>query len=276
MTSTVELTAPEIPDLSDPRSFADDVPHAAFAAIRRLPGLYWQPTPVATVNGGFWAVTRFADIQAVEKAPEIFTSTRGAAYPLTQREPNAGPGISLIETDPPQHTRLRRAAAKGFAPRVVANFEPWIREIVRDVIGNVAGKNEFDYVQEFGRTIPAQVIATVVGVPREDRRQMVEWTLALFAATQLTEGLAQGEGTRGRIALPLGAMAEYAGRLQVVKREHPADDMATALTACVDRGEIDQTEFLGWMTIMMGAGFEKTHTAISQAMRMYIENPEVR
>jgi cytochrome P450 len=266
-----------IPDLSDPQTFVDDVPHAAFAAIRELPGLYWQPTNVSTTNGGYWAVTRFADIVAVERDPATFTSTRGAAYPLMTETAEQNPAKnSIMLNDPPRHTRLRRAAAKGFAPRVVANFEPWIREIVREAIAGVADRDEFDYVEAFARTIPAYVIARVLGTPREDRERMVGWVTALFAATQQTGSPTDTGGSLAALGAALEEMRAYAGEIQEYKRRHPADDMFTMLNGCLDRGEIDQDEFLEWMALMMGAGFETTHTAIGQAMRMYLEDPGVR
>lgn len=273
------MTAPEmvIPDLSDPRTFVDDVPIEAFRAIREKPGLYWQPTPISTTHGGYWAVTRFADILAIEKDLESFTSTHGAAYPLMSTGPMQGPSADdLLLTDPPRHTRLRKVAAKGFGPRVVANFEPWIREIVREAIAAVDGRDTFDWVAEFAQTIPAYVIGRVLGIPREDRERLVAWTIAIFAATQQTEGLLPGEGTARKTEGPQREMAEYAAMIQELKRANPADDMFTVLGKCVDDGEITQAEFLQWMVLMMAAGFETTHTAIGHSMRMYLEDPEVR
>ena len=67
MTVTSSASDVALPDLTDPATFADGVPHAAFAEIRKRPGLYWQPTEISTRNGGFWAVTRYADIAAIAK-----------------------------------------------------------------------------------------------------------------------------------------------------------------------------------------------------------------
>jgi cytochrome P450 len=70
-------------------------------------------------------------------------------------------------------------------------------------------------------------------------------------------------------------VSEYMVQMQEIKRASPADDMLTELSGCVDRGEINQSEWLRWMVLMMAAGFETTHTAIGQSMRMYLEDPEV-
>jgi cytochrome P450 len=222
-------------------------------------------------------VTRYADIVTIERDPETFTSTLGAAYPLMLTGPIDTPmRASLMLNDPPHHTVLRRAAAKGFGPRVVANFEPWVREIVQEVIAGVLDKDEFDYVGEFARTIPAFVIARVLGAPKEDRRRIVDNTIALFAATQQTGPASGGSNPLEKLNAVLIDIAAYAAEIQERKRLHPEDDMFTVLSQCVDRGEITQQEFLSWMRLMMGAGFETTHTAIGHAMRMYLEDAEIR
>jgi len=262
-----------IPDLTDPATYVDGVPHAAFARIRQQPGLYWQPTDLSTNRGGYWAATRFADIVAIEKDVETFTSTFGAAYPLMYPWPEApaAPG-SLMTSDPPVHSRLRRAAAAGFGPRVVANFEPWIRQIVRETIDGVRDAPEFDFVREFAQTIPAYVIARVVGAPAEDRDKIVDWTVRIFAATQDHSGA----GAVANMQVVIQEIAVYIQQIQETKRSDPGDDMFTALSGCVDRGEISQVEFIQWLFLMMTAGFETTHTAIGQSMRMYLEDELVR
>ena len=264
-----------IPDLSDPATFVEGVPHAAFAELRRRPGLHWVPTTIANKNGGFWAVTRAADILALEKDPATFSSTGGPAFPYTNLPPDH-PSVDMIMcVDPPRHNYLRRAAAKGFAPRIVANFEPWVREVVTQAIDAVEGRSEFDFVEEFSRTIPAYVIATVLGAPREDRAYLVKLLTEFFDAAQHFEDLEEGEGTSDRIIPLLGQLTDYAGKMQQVKLKEPGNDMFTELIRCVERGEINQAEYLQWMFVMIAAGFETTHTAIGQSMRMYLEDPEV-
>jgi cholest-4-en-3-one 26-monooxygenase len=262
-------------DLSDPRSFLDDVPHQAFAHMREKPGLYWQPTSLGVANGGFWAVTRFADIVAVERDPKTFTSTRGAGYPLTNQDPSL-PRVQdqLMTNDPPMHTRLREAVAAGFGPRIVSQFEPWVRDIVNGVLDGLEGKDSFDYVLEVAQTIPALVIARILGTPAEDREMVVNWTLAIFNSTQDTEGLQDGEGTGERVAEMSMQSVAYAKKIREYKRSNPAQDMFTIVGDYVDRGEMTEGEFIQWMLLIMGAGFETTHTAIGQSMRMYLENPE--
>jgi len=263
-------------DLTDPRTFAKEVPHDAFAAMRERPGLYWQPTTLGVANGGFWAVTRYADITEIERDPETFSSRHGAAYPMTNQDRDA-PHVrgNLMTNDPPVHTRLRSVVGAGFGPRVVANFEPWVREIVTEILDGLEGKAEFDYVTEVAQTIPALVVARVLGTPAEDREMVVRWTLDIFNAIQDTEGLAEGEGTGARAVNMAESTIGYVKKIREFKLAHPDDDMFTLVAQCLERGELDEAEFLHWMLLIMGAGFETTHTVIGQSMRMYLESPDI-
>jgi len=265
-----------IPDLTDQGTFADAMPYDVFRRLRERPGLYWQPTTVSTHNGGYWAVMRYADIVAVEHDTDRFTSRLGAAYPSMISEDMDVPSRNtLMMKDPPEHTRLRRAAAKGFSPRVVANFDPWVRDIVREQIDRVAGLATFDVVEVFAQTIPAYVIARVMGAPADRTPQMVKWVRAVFASTQQGGGATGDRPILNMVPL-IEEVAVFSQEMQALKRENPADDMFTALNACVDRGEITQPEFLQWMFVMMAAGYETTNTTIAHAMRMYLEDEEVR
>jgi cytochrome P450 len=264
-----------IPDLSDPRTYVQAVPYEGFRQLREREGLYWQPTEISPARGGYWAVTRFEDILTIEKDLSAFTSTHGVSYPLLFPFPAPAPlSDNLMFTDPPRHTGLRRAAAAGFGPRVVANFDPWVREIVREAIADIESLAEFDYVEMFARTIPAYVVARVLGCPREDRKRIVDWTIRLFAVGQQSEeGVAPDLSAIQRVQEEIEA---YCAEMQERKRKEPADDMFTALAKIADVGDITQAEFLQWTLLILTAGFETTHTAIGQSMRMILENDDIR
>lgn len=265
-----------IPDLSDPAAFTERVPHEAFAEIRNRPGLHWVETPVANSHGGYWAVTRYDDIVEIERDYERFTANNGSPFPYTNL-PEDHPGRDNVMTaDPPRHNYLRRATAKGFAPRIVANFEPWVRDVVVETIENLEGKTEFDFVEEYGRTIPAFVIARVLGAPTEDCGYLAQLVQDYIDAGQMTEDLQEGEGVGARILPLMKEITDYAAKIQQVKLANPADDMFTELARCVERGEINQAEYLQWMFVMLAAGYETTQTTIGQMMRMYLEENDIR
>jgi cytochrome P450 len=256
-----------IPDLSNPATFTDGVPHEALDRIRERPGLYWQEA-ASLPNGGFWVLTRRADILEVEANPETFTSTRGANYPGMGLDPETNPSRDLIFfMDPPVHSRVRRAAARSFGPRVVANFDGWVRDIVVEALDGAVAKNEFDWVAEVAVLIPARVIARVMGVPNDERHKIVEWANGLFH-------MGDGDDAADGLEITQQVMA-YSAALREEKLRDPKDDMITELAASVEREEISMNEFLFYCMGLMLAGFETTHTLMGQSMRMMVEDPEV-
>ena len=180
--SAIIDAAARLPNLASQETFVAGVPHDAFDAVRAMPGLYWQPAERGTLNGGFWAVTRAKDIVAIEKDPETFTSTLGPWYPLTGKNPE-----NILWNDPPKHGELRRAVAKAFGPRVVANFDDWVRPIVVETLQAYVEKGGGDFVPDVAAMIPSRVMARVIGVPRQDELRVVKWTFDVFAAMQVPD-----------------------------------------------------------------------------------------
>lgn len=262
------VTEQELPDLADPASFSAEVPHAAFDAIRERPGLYWQPTSKGTQNGGFWAVTRQADIIEIEQNPAIFSSTRGVAFPVTGFPENHGREDHIFYMDPPRHSRVRRAAAKSFGPRVVAHFDEWVSDIVNEIIDDFMQKEEFDWVQDVAVPLPSRVVARIMGVPFEERQQIVTWALDMFEAQQ------KGDGGKSAYAV-LRESNAYITELKEKKLRAPEEDMITILAQCIERGELEEGEFMHYIQSLLTAGFETTHTLIGQSMRLIVEDPDI-
>jgi cytochrome P450 len=257
----------EIPDLSDPATFASGVPHDAFDAIRAMPELYWQPTAVGAKNGGFWAVTRYRDIVAIEKDPATFTSTQGGAYPQPDN-----PELqmdNLMMNDPPNHSRLRRVAMKSFGPRVVAQFDDWVRAIVVEALDDLVAKREGDWVTDIAEIVPAFVVARVLGVPREERQQIVDWVKVIFTAQAAQDGGAA-------MYQSLMELAGYMNKLREVKLADPQDDVVSVVAKAIENQEVTHSEGLNYLALLLIAGFETTHTAIAQSMRLLVENDEIR
>jgi len=268
---TLTATRVPIPDLTDPATFVSGVPFDAFAALRDTEGLYWQPADIGVANGGFWAVTRFQDILDIEADPALFSSVPGAAWPTTNlpTDPALNPTADLLmNMDPPHHSSVRRVAAAAFGPRVIKNFDPWVREIVVETLDRIATLDAFDYIVEVAQVIPALVIAQVQGVPRSERQWIVDATLEAFAA--------QGEGDLARMAEQIQAtIAYYRTRLVPLKLREPADDMTTVIAHAIERGDITEGEGYSFLNLLQGAGFETTHTLIGQSMRMILEDEDV-
>src|SRR6202051_422772 len=170
----------EIPDFADPATYIDGAPHEALDELRARPGLYWQEASEGTYNGGFWVVTRYKDIVEIEQQPTIFSSVPGAFFPLANMGGDGPMSKHILFMDPPEHSRVRRVAMKSFGPRVVARFDDWIRDIVNETLDEALPRGSFYWISDVARLIPSRVIAAVMGVPRELRGQVVEWSDAIF------------------------------------------------------------------------------------------------
>ena len=260
----------EIPDFTDPATYVAGVPHAAFDELRSRTGLYWQKAAEGTYNGGFWVVTRFNEIVEIEQQPALFSSVPGAFFPLANMSGDSPMGKHILFMDPPEHSRVRRVAMKSFGPRVVARFDGWIREIVNETLDDALQRGSFDWVADVARLIPSRVIAAVMGVPRELRGQVVEWSDAIFnsTVTQDDDGVA--------MARAFDEVNVYMAKLGEEKLRHPEDDTVTVLAQCLDRGEIDEAEYAMYTTALLIAGYETTHTLIGQAMRLILEDEHIR
>jgi cytochrome P450 len=257
-----------IPDLSDPQTFVAGVPHEALAKLREKPGLYWQAARHGTITGGFWAVTRFKDIVEIEKDPALFTSTEGVNFPSTGKRDNPDLMNHILYKDPPDHSRLRRVVAKSFGPRVVANFESWVRQIVTEVLDDCLPKKEFDWIDDVARLVPSRVIAKVMGVPTSDRAKIVDWADAMFR-------VAMDEDAPAKRAAVYASVWDYTDRLREEKLRNPADDMVTLLAQSHERGELSHQEYRHFSHALIIAGYETTHTLIGQSMRLILEDPEI-
>ena len=119
-------------NLADPATFANGIPHAAFAALRAAPGLVWNPVGAAP-DDGFWSVGRFDDVQAVSRDPATFSSAMGHIQIYNIDDDALEARASMIDMDPPQHSRLRRLVQTGFMPKPIRAYVPVIREMAGEI-----------------------------------------------------------------------------------------------------------------------------------------------
>jgi cytochrome P450 len=260
----------EIPDFTDPATYVAGVPHEAFDELRTRPGLYWQPAAEGTYNGGFWVVTRFNEVVEIEQQPAAFSSVPGAFYPLANMGGDGPMSKHILFMDPPEHSRVRRVAMKSFGPRVVARFDDWIRDVVNETLDEAVQRGSFDWIADVARLIPSRVIAAVMGVPRELRGQVVDWSDAIFTS-QVNQ-----EDDGAALARAFDEVNVYMAALGQEKLRDPQDDMVTVLAQSLDRGEIDEGEYAMYTAALLIAGYETTHTLIGQSMRLILEDKDIR
>ena len=151
--------------LADPDTFVDGPPWELFRALRDHEPVAW--TPEEPPHGGFWSVTRHADIVAVSRNWQAFTSSRGVSLEELEDD-QLEHRTSLIDTDPPDHGRLRKIVAGQFLPRVINGYESFLRGIVARTMENALPLGSFDFVDNVSSEIPVRVLARMLSVP-DDR-----------------------------------------------------------------------------------------------------------
>jgi cholest-4-en-3-one 26-monooxygenase len=267
-------------DVASPKVYAEGVPHEALAALRRHDPVHWHPWP--GTRGGFWLLSKHADVIAVGKDTNRFSSQLGHIA-LEDREPDAlAARQSMIETDPPDHTRLRKIVSDAFTRTKVREYEAYTRNIVRDLLDKAIAQGEFDWVTEISEPVPVNVLISILGLPEEDIPTLIEWTSELAAATDsdyVPDPVKYPTDVDPRL-LPFGTPAalqifEYGHRIGEERRKHPADDLISRLVhAEVDGERLSDTEYSNFFELFIFAGNETTRTGISQGILALMEHPD--
>ena len=267
-------------DVASPKVYAEGVPHSTLAALRKHDPVHWHPWP--GTRGGFWLLSKHADVVAVGKDPELFSSQAGHIA-LEDREPDAlAARQSLIETDPPEHTRLRKLVSYAFTRSKVKEYEDYTRRIVGDLLDKAIAKESFDWVTEISEPVPITVIISILGLPQEDAPMLIELTSEMAAATDpdYRPDPAKYPTDIDPRLLPFGTPAayhvfEYGRKIGEQRRRRPTDDLVSRLVhAEVDGERLNDNEYSNFFELFIFAGNETTRTGISQGILALMEHPE--
>ncbi len=259
-------------NLTDPDIFQQAVPHGMFAVLRREAPVYWHPEK----TGGFWAITKYADLKNISKSPTLFSSERQGTL-LRDVPPQNIPFMQqiMLNMDPPRHRHYRALVNKAFSPRMVNNLHGRIRDLVQRIINSVIEKGECDFVDDIAAQMPLAVICEMMGVPEEDRDQVYELgnRMVGFDDPDLQPDGKPAEAADGQAAA--AEMFVYAGKLLDKARRHPADDLATALVnAELDGHTLSDSDFNFFFLLLIIAGNETTRTVTSNGMLDLIRHPD--
>ncbi len=255
--------------LDDPTTYLAGPPHDFFDELRRDEPVHWHPS--TNYAPGFWVVTKYADVIAIERDAKTFSSAKGGALLDDQQD---GTELMMLNQDPPQHTRLRNLVARGFTPKVIKAMEPHIREAAKVIVDRQLGNEDvIDFVPNFAAELPLVVIAELLGVPYEDRHKIFEWSNRLI-------GNSDPEYNQGAPEEAMEASMElymYAQSLADARRERPMDDIVTTLiTAELDGEQLSDIEFNVFVLLLAVAGNETTRNLISGGMLALLEHPDQR
>jgi cytochrome P450 len=268
MSTTTDVDLGNV-DLMDENLFVDGPPHALFARLRAESPVFKTTTPL---GGDFFAVTKAADIAAISKDQETFSSEKNGVF-VRDGMPMPLDVINqvILGMDPPRHTKYRGIVQKAFTPRLIASQEEQIRARVNRLIDGFCEDGETDLVKSLSIELPLEVICVMLGVPVEDRRKLFDWTHQIEVAVGDPE--VSGVEALGQIGLYL------AGKV-TERRENPGnplDDLTTALIqAEVEHEQLNDFEIAAMFGLLMFAGNDTTRNTISGGTLALIENPDQR
>ena len=245
--------------LLDGRFYADD-PHPHFRWMREHAPVYWDET------GGVWGVTRYEDVMALSRDPPTFCSRHSS-------RPDSPPIPSMINLDDPLHKQRRNLVNRGFTPRRVADHEPRIREVCRDLVARVAERGACDFVHDLAAPLPMIVIGDLLGVEPEDRDLLLRWSddmicgLSASAAPELLR----------RASDAFFEYADYHKRVVADRRLRPRDALVSVVVhAEIDGQRLSDEDILQESLLILVGGDETTRHVLSGGMEQLIRHPEVR
>ncbi len=246
--------------------------------MREADGLIWHPYE----DNGFWAVTRHADVEVVSRDSETFSSAIGHTNLWDLEADALEIRRSLIDSDAPDHTRLRRVVSKAFTPRNIKVWEDNTRAISAMALDNYVANGGGDWVHYVAAPVPINVILSIAGVPLEDADWLIEISNYLVEGTSDKPSLpadAYGNTTPLRL-LPFNSPAShalftYGEEIGEKRKQEPQDDLVTRLvTAKIDGENLTPAEYRNFFHLLVFAGNETTRTGISHAAVAFAAYPD--
>ncbi len=236
--------------LLDGAFYAED-PHAAYDRWRR-------ESPVFQDESGLWGLASYEAVSFASRRPELFSSA-GGSRPLT------GPLGHMIDMDDPDHLLRRQLVSKGFTPRRIAALEPQVTTIVTELLDGFEGG---DFVSQVAALIPLYVIGDLLGIPPDDRKQLLTWS----------EDMLAGQGDRSpetlqRTFAAITGFREYATGLIRARREFPSEDLISVLVhAEVAGAKLTDDQVISETLLVLIGGDETTRHVIAGGVEQLLRD----
>ena len=238
---------------------ADPYPH--FARMR-------AEAPCAHLDRyDVWFVSRYADAAHVLHDWQTFSSSQGAAL-----EPVATPeeGGVILSTDPPRHTRIRRAVSQDFTPKVVAALEPRIRDISEHAIVAALDADQIDWVTAVARPLPTTIMAHLMGYPDHHRDQYCRWASIIFDSMGCPASEATADGPLAEIAPQLYG---FVGQL-AADREYVPGGWGDRIVQAGDRGDLTSDEVFSLLGGILVAAMDTTVNMLGNLLHSLATHPD--
>jgi cholest-4-en-3-one 26-monooxygenase len=251
--------------LYDPDVFVEGVPFTLLAKLREREPVHWH---AEGPGAGRYVVTSHRFVRQMNRDWERFSSSQLAVAGGEGEHRRAGP-ITLLESDPPAHTALRRTVNRGFTPRATAALEHVAQTVASDLVDDFVARGGGD-AAELAAQVPLQVTGEILGVPLDDRADLLRWTSTTVGA--LDPELCASPADLRR------AMKEFDDYGQRRIRRCRADPGSDIFSSLVD-AEVEGTSFSdedlgGWWKLLVTGSTETTRNLLSGGLELFLDHPE--
>jgi cytochrome P450 len=240
-------------------------------AMRRNPYLVYdqlrRTSPLLhDARSDFWMIFDYEGVKRALNDHDTFSS---------RAAPSGGGALDwLVFLDPPRHTQLRALITRAFTPRSIANLEPRIRDLSRELLDQTIERGEMDLATDYAIPLPTMVIAEMLGIPAADRPRFRHWNDIVLNMIYTITGGEEAARAVSAFGAATAEMARYLKGLLQQRRAKPQDDLLTRLVeAEVDGGRLTEKEILTFFQLLLLAGTETTTNLINNAILCLLENP---
>ena len=249
---------------TDPTFFQD--PYPAYRVIReRCPVFFWE-------DYGFWCCAAMADVDALFRDRRFGRDVSGVASRETLGWPalpdHVRPftdldALSMLEREPPAHTRLRRVVQRAFVSRSIERLRPRVASLAHDFVDRFPAAGAFDLLRAFAEPVPVTIIAELLGAPAEDAPRLLDWSHRMVAMYRLDRNRAVEDAA-------VAATLEFSAYLRsalACRRVRPKEDLLSLLAFAAPDGEaLSEDEIVSNAVLLLNAGHEATVHAIGNAV----------
>jgi cytochrome P450 len=249
----------------DPEFVAD--PYPMYHRLRAEDPVHHSPL-------GFWVLTRYEDVAATLRDSRAIKEPIAAFVAARFGAPVPAVGLSMLDRDPPDHTRLRGLVSKAFTPKMVERLRADVQVIVDGLLDRVEGGGAMDLIEQFAYPIPVTVICRMLGVPVEDHERFKGWGLDIARGLDSIMLPPDSEIARRSMASRL-AIADYFRELIAARRAAPRADLLTDLIAAEEAGDrLTEHELLATCILLLIAGHETTVNLIGNGTLALLRHPD--
>ncbi len=253
----------------EPGFFED--PYAQYAELREHDPVHRSPLEV-------WVLFRYDDIVGVLRDSSLSVQVDNATPTARMQmfaeqapEERERGAHSILNVDPPDHTRLRRLVSKAFTPKMVHELRPRIQALVDEALDTMAARGESDVISDLAFPLPFTVISEMLGMPDGNRDEVRGWSHTL---TKTLDPILSPEEVQAALTAADNMQAHVQDVL-AWKRDHPADDLLTGLLAAEDEGDrLSEIELLDQVLLLYVAGHETTVNLIGNATLALLGHPD--